>query len=428
MWPPETFLQWKLRALARRGFRVTVVCSAVYDASFSLPGVEMRRVISGPEPLWPIDRSRWWLIRRAIRSAFRLGMRSPRDLLGVIRGLRNPTLHPPHRALSRYRRRPLNTLFHDLSLFCVIAPIVALRPDVVHFEWEFVGVRFLAISEVCPIVFSSHGGLKLSAVNPMYASYHDRLPKAFARAAAVQCVSGELADEAIGQGLNASKIVLLPCGVDTHLFRPRPRHSRGEQLRIISVAYMRWMKGLEFAVLTVRQLLDHGVPARLDMFGGDPLPSVEEPSERGRIEHAIEDLGLADHVFVHDFMPTPALAERYRESDVLLHSSVSEGVPVVILEAMTTALPVVATDVGGVAQVVSDGVTGFLVPAREPATAALALGRLWRDPDLRERLGRAGRERVMSELALDGQMQHLEELYERAVLDGSGRASGLRSR
>jgi glycosyltransferase involved in cell wall biosynthesis len=79
---------------------------------------------------------------------------------------------------------------------------------------------------------------------------------------------------------------------------------------------------------------------------------------------------------------------------------------------MACALPVVVTDVGGTGEAVRDGVEGLLVPPRDPVAMATALGRLWRDPDLRRRLGAAGRARVLEKFTLEGQDELWVELYE----------------
>jgi glycosyltransferase involved in cell wall biosynthesis len=79
---------------------------------------------------------------------------------------------------------------------------------------------------------------------------------------------------------------------------------------------------------------------------------------------------------------------------VFLLTSISEGIPVTLIEAMGANLPIVSTDVGGVAEVVDDGRTGLLAPARDDAALAAAIARLAADPALRRRLGRAGNERA----------------------------------
>ena len=105
------------------------------------------------------------------------------------------------------------------------------------------------------------------------------------------------------------------------------------------------------------------------------------------------------------------IPELLAHSDVFVLSSRSEGFPVSVLEAMAAGLPVVATDVGGVAEAVEDGETGLLVPATDAEALARALERLLADGELRRRLGAAGRARALSLFDLPRYRAAYEELY-----------------
>ncbi len=105
------------------------------------------------------------------------------------------------------------------------------------------------------------------------------------------------------------------------------------------------------------------------------------------------------------------MSRRLRASDALLVPSLDEGLPTVVLEAMACGVPVVATDCGGVSEALTDGVEGFLVPPREPEALAAALARLWRDRDLRESMGRAGRRTATSRFTLTRQIDEFLALY-----------------
>ncbi|HFE53347.1 MAG TPA: glycosyltransferase, partial [Bacteroidetes bacterium] len=97
--------------------------------------------------------------------------------------------------------------------------------------------------------------------------------------------------------------------------------------------------------------------------------------------------------------------------DVFVLPSLWEGLPNVVLEAMATGLPVVATAVEGTVEAVVNGETGILVPSKQPEPLAEAILRIGRDADLRSRMGNASRRRVEENFSLDGQVRAFEELY-----------------
>ena len=201
-------------------------------------------------------------------------------------------------------------------------------------------------------------------------------------------------------------------GVDPFAFGPAPeRNGAGGALRVVTVGWLRWMKGHEYALSAVRAAVDRGVPVQLDIIGGAPDAEIGEPGEVRHILHTIEDLGLSDHVRLLGTLSTPQVIDELRTSDVLLHPSVSEGLPTVLVEAMACGIPVVATDVGGVTELVTDGVNGLVIPPRDPAAIAAALEALWHDPTLRARMGATGRETVLGDFTLERQLGEFEQLY-----------------
>jgi glycosyltransferase involved in cell wall biosynthesis len=118
--------------------------------------------------------------------------------------------------------------------------------------------------------------------------------------------------------------------------------------------------------------------------------------------------------------------------DVLALSSDYEGLPLVVLEAMHAGLPVVASDVGSVAEAVAHEQTGLLVPAGDEAALAAALARLRDDPGLRHRLGEAGRRRAAEQFTVEqmvtGYLQVYADVLRRSERSSGGRASRGRRR
>ncbi|MBI5050449.1 MAG: glycosyltransferase family 4 protein [Nitrospirae bacterium] len=103
-------------------------------------------------------------------------------------------------------------------------------------------------------------------------------------------------------------------------------------------------------------------------------------------------------------------------SDIFALSSLSEGMPVSIMEAMASGLPVVSTDVGGVSELVMDGETGFLVPPKNPDALAEKIKALMDDKALREKMGMNGQERINETFTLERMVAKTEELYKSLVL------------
>ena len=143
---------------------------------------------------------------------------------------------------------------------------------------------------------------------------------------------------------------------------------------------------------------------------------------RDDLSRQIDDLGLSDRVRLlglRDDMP-----DLYRASDALVLSSAWEGMPVVMLEAMASATPVVATTVGAVPELVTDGESGFVVPPGDHIALADAMERMM---DLsnedRHALGEAGHDRVRSEFSLDRVIDKWEDLFNR-LLESKARGQG----
>lgn len=136
---------------------------------------------------------------------------------------------------------------------------------------------------------------------------------------------------------------------------------------------------------------------------------------RGELESRAQTLGLSSVVTftgIRDDVPDILAA-----LDIFVLPSRWEGLPLVVLEAMAAGLPVVATAVGGTPEVVVDGVTGLLVPPRDPAALAQAITRLLRNPDLRRKMGRAGRERVTEHFSVEQMVRKTESLYEQLLVE-----------
>ena len=158
-----------------------------------------------------------------------------------------------------------------------------------------------------------------------------------------------------------------------------------------------------------RRLRADGVDAVLCMVGEGP--------DRDAVERRAHELGLARHCLFPGYQRD--VGAFYSMFDVFLLASANEGTPVTAIEALASGTPVVATRVGGVPDVVRDGVDGILVPPGDPAAIAVALARLARDPEERAAMATAGREDVFRRYAVERLVDDVDRLY-RELLAESG--------
>jgi glycosyltransferase involved in cell wall biosynthesis len=334
------------------------------------------------------------------------------------------------RALVSAARRRHGIGREFLKSLYAVAPILSWPADVVHLGWLSAAAEWMEVMPELdvPIVVSCRGSdLRIDPL--VDAPYRQRLGVVFDRVDAVHCVSEDLARQAISLGLDPSKVFVGAWGVDTKFFSPAPAPDTnapparlaGRTLRIVSVGRLHWVKGYEYALMALHQVRRTGLDVQYTIIGD------VRATARASVLTAIRDLDLEDCVHVPDQLSRVEVREVLRHADVFLHPSLSEGLSNATLEAMAVGLPVVVTDVGGMPELVTDGVDGFVVPPRDAAALAAALLDLAADPELREKMGERGRRRVVEDFDAEPRTAAMLEQYRRLVRDHAG-ARALRTR
>ena len=210
----------------------------------------------------------------------------------------------------------------------------------------------------------------------------------------------------------AGKVHVLRAGVDTRLFAPstlKPAARPHDALRIVCVGTLHEVKGQPYLIEACRLLAGQGTDVRCRLIGSGP----DDKALRAQIEAA----GLAESVVVAGPRTRQQIVDELWRADALVAPSVPtragrrEGVPVVLMEAMSTGLPVVASAISGIPELVEHEVSGLLVPPRDAAAIARAVRQLAADPLLRERLGRAARRRVLAEFDLEDSAAELARRF-----------------
>ena len=208
-----------------------------------------------------------------------------------------------------------------------------------------------------------------------------------------------------------SKIELIPNGVPLpSAYAPRPAPEaepdpRGDGPLVGMVGRLGWKKGYEFALEAFALVRERIPNLRVDIDGDGTLRSeLESLSKKLGLESTVRFLGQRDDV-----------ATRMRTFDCYVLSSVIEGMPNALLEAMAASCPVVTTSAGGSAEIVEHGESGLVVPTRDAPALAKAIERVLTEEILAERLRRGGSIRARRDFSLDAMLQALDKLYRREL-------------
>jgi glycosyltransferase involved in cell wall biosynthesis len=193
------------------------------------------------------------------------------------------------------------------------------------------------------------------------------------------------------------KVVVIHCGVDTSLFRPRQKASGG-LFTIVCVGSLEEKKGQTHLIEACRLLKQRNLDFVCHLIG--------DGQTRSDLERQIEQAGLGGVVRLEGGRPRAEVLRMLEQADVVALPSIRtssgkmEGIPVALMEPLACEVPVISTRISGIPELVEDGVTGLLVPPADPAALAEALERLAHDPDFGRRMGRAGRAKVLREFDL----------------------------
>ncbi|MFY8350754.1 glycosyltransferase [Pseudoalteromonas sp. SSM20] len=206
------------------------------------------------------------------------------------------------------------------------------------------------------------------------------------------------------------KLHIVRCGVDTESFRPKSEKQE-KVIKILCVASLREVKGHRYLIDACSLLKKRGISFRLTLIGDGPM--------RDNIESQIESLKLNEHVTLLGSQPQEVIQKNLAENDIFTLTSFQtssgnrEGIPVVIMEAMACGLPIVASNVSGIPELVEDGVSGLLCETQNPQSIADKLLELCNDDAKRRGMGIQGRKIVLEEFDLQKNANKLAKLFEK---------------
>lgn len=383
----DTFIQREVVALRALGLDVRT-CSIRRTGAGHLVGPEQRAEAATTFHVLEAARNPLHLLGAHLRALIAAPGRYGRALGLALRvappGLRGLVYHLIYFAeagvLAEYLRREGVAHIHNhiATAACTVTMLTA----------EMTGI---------PYSFTIHGpGI-------FFEPMHWRIDEKVARARFVACISDFCRAQVMQFAARAhwDKLHVVHCGVEPARYAQRQAGSSGQ--RLLFVGRLAAVKGVPVLFAALAQLRPAFPALHLLLIGDGP--------ERPTIEADARALGLTDLVTFAGYQSQGAVAAALGASDILVLPSFAEGVPVVLMEAMAAGLPVVATPVGGISELVGPE-SGVLVPPADAEALAAALRSLLADADLRAGMGRAGRARVIVDFDSQTEAGRLARLFE----------------
>ena len=349
--------------------------------------------------------------------------------VGVATSFRNFDKRESHKGVDMFEINPFVTIYsipHSLSF-----PLSAIRrlvrecnTEIIHALMDYSTNTAVAsfVSKVTdiPFVYTVPGmGTRTSSfvVNALAECYDWTIEHFISRnAKKLILLSKSLISRTRKLSVPDSKVVVIPSGVDCTRFDPRRPEVRRKAVELrndfdigqedVVVGFVGRLvpaKGLSHLLAAINQIKRE--------FPKVVLLIVGEGPQKAELQRMARDLDLKT-VFTGYQTDTPSY---YTLMDVFVLPSFFEGLPNVVLEAMAMEKPVVATDVGGISDLVMDGENGFLVPTRDTGQVASALRKLITDEGLRVRMGKAGRGMVQKGFLWDDIVDKLEMVYKEVI-------------
>lgn len=331
-----------------------------------------------------------------VRYSPELPEHHPRRLIAALPLLANAVLRRPGDGARLVAGARFRSTAAPLELLAAAAAFRGLEPfDVLLCHFGPMGVRAARLREAGVVsgrvVTVFHGSDVSSYVRRAGSLAYAHL---FRTGDLFLPVSDNWRRRLIALGCPGQRIAVHRMGVDCRRFSFTPRgRGEGEPLRLVTVARLLERKGVEHALRAVAALVEAGIEVEYSIVGDGPL--------RGVLGQLIRELGLSDRVKILGSIAHAGVASVLARSHIMVAPSVTawngdmEGIPVALMEAMATGLPVVSTTHAGIPEIIDDGETGYLVAEGDVEALVARLDHIARHPGEARRVGSAARKAIV---------------------------------
>jgi glycosyltransferase involved in cell wall biosynthesis len=330
-------------------------------------------------------------------------------------------------------KRAISSIYDFLAIFEIIKLIKKIKPDIVHLNSSKISILGSIASKFASFAYNSrhshyviytvHGWVFNEPLPQWQKLFYKYAEKITARwKDKIICVSESDRQIAIKEKIApADKLITIHNGIapvnflskeeakesliknyELRIIYPPELQRRGTNYSIVSIGNFYKTKGFEYLIMAVHILVTHYALRVTCVIIG-------EGGEREKMEKIIKELKLENNFFLLGKIDNAA--EILKAFDIYVCSSVKEGLPYSVIEAMQAGLAIIATDVGGNSELIKNGTDGIIVPSKNPEKLAEEIYRLINNTNIRENLKKSARQKALSDFTLDAMIEKTKKLY-----------------
>jgi len=400
----ETFILNQITGLPDRGHKVEIFADRPRDDPIVHPDVKKYGLLARTQYL-KMPSNKLLCVTKAIWLIITNFHKNPRIILRTIL-----------RSMSAFKNREYALSLRLLYATCLFLNKGGSSYDIIHCHFGPNGILGVLLREVGAIkgkIVTTFHGYDMSAyIRRRGENVYSLL---FKKGDLFLCVSNHWKEKLIKLGCDRGKIIVHRAGIDLRKFEYTPRClQKGEKVKILTVGRLVEKKGHKYAIKAIAKVIGRGSSDLEYIIVGDgPL--------RSELETLVSKLGIRKNVKFLGCVSDEKLLTLYKNSHIFLLPSITasngdkEGIPVVLMEAQATGMPIISTWHSGIPELVRDGTSGFLVPEKDVDALAEKLEYLIEHPEIWSKMGYAGRKIIETYYNIDKLNDQLVQIYQKLV-------------
>ena len=389
----ETFILNQITGLLNLGHDIEIFAVSKNNENKVHPNIEKYNLMEKAHYIEPPFNK----IKRIFRAIYLITTNFHKEPLKILRALN----------IFKYGRTVLS-----LRKLYYLIPFLGKKFDIIQCHFGFIGNigAFLKQVGIDGKLVTMFHGYDIRLATEKGGKIYERL---FEQGDCFLAISNYNYRKIVQFGANPNKVIFHPVGIDIDKFpfKRKEKEKISSHVRILTVARLVEEKGLKYSILSINEILKKSTAFTLKYYivGEGPL--------RETLNDLIKELKIENTVKILGSMDQTQVVKEMLNADIFLLPSISEVLPVVLMEAQAVGLPVIASNVGSIADIILDGKSGYLVPEGDVAALTERLDYLIEHPEFWSDMGQRGSQFVKEHYDINNLNKKLVEIYQNLIKD-----------